>query len=117
MEKDPKVFIAHILESIALIERYTKGKIKKDFLHSVDLQDKVVRRLEIIGEAVRNLPGALRDSNPQIPWREIAGTRDKLIHEYFGVDFELTWEMVRRDIPKLKKQVLKIEGDLQKISL
>ena len=114
MDKDPKIFLTHILESINLIEGYTKGKKETDFVRSVDLQDKVIRRLEIVGEAVRHLPETLRQNYPQIPWREIAGTRDKFIHEYFGVDLALTWEIVKRDLPKLKKQILKIEEDLNK---
>ena len=108
MDKDPKIFLAHILESIALIERYTKGKSEVDFVSSVPLQDQVIRRLEIIGEAVRHLPETLRTLNPQIPWRDIVGARDKFIHEYFGVDLEMTWGIVVRDLPKLKKQILKI---------
>lgn len=112
MDKDPKIFLAHILESIALIERYTKGKREINFVNSVDLQDKVIRRLEIIGEAVRNLPEVLRKNNPKVPWRQIAGTRDKFIHEYFGVDLALTWGIVRRDLPKLKKQIQRIQKNL-----
>jgi uncharacterized protein with HEPN domain len=114
MDKDPKIFLTHILESITIIEGYTKGKKETDFAHSVDLQDKVIRRLEIVGEAVRHLPETLRKDYPQTPWRQIAGTRDKFIHEYFGVDMALTWGIVKRDLPKLKKQILEIEKDLGK---
>ena len=115
MDKDPKIFLAHILESIALIERYTKGKNRTQFIRSVDLQDKVIRRLEIVGEAVRHFPEELRRNYPQTPWRQIAGTRDKFIHEYFGVDMALTWEIVRHDLPKLKRQIVKIERDLKRV--
>ncbi|MBI2443725.1 MAG: DUF86 domain-containing protein [Candidatus Magasanikbacteria bacterium] len=114
MDKDPKIFLAHILASVRLIESYTKGKSEADFVRSVPLQDKVIRRLEIVGEAVRHLPETLRQSYPETPWRQIAGTRDKFIHEYFGVDMALTWGIVKRDLPRLKKQILKIERDLQK---
>lgn len=65
-----------------------------------------MRRLEIIGEAVRNLPENFREKYPSIPWRQITGTRDKLIHEYFGVDIGLTWQVVKSDLPKLKRQIL-----------
>lgn len=105
MEKDYRIFLDHILECIALIERYTKGRREYHFFESVDLQDKVIHRIEIIGEAVRNLPESFRKANPLIPWKQIAGMRDKLIHEYFGVDLALTWRVVKRDIPKLKRQI------------
>ena len=73
MDKDPRIFLEHILESIALIEEYTDGKTQADVLNTIELQDKVVRRLEIIGEAVRNLSQTLRDQHPDIPWKQIAG--------------------------------------------
>ncbi len=113
MGKDPKIFLAHILESIAIVEDYTRNKVETDFVRSVALQDQVIRRLEIIGEAIRHIPATMRDHYPQIPWRHIAGARDKFIHEYFGVDLALTWEIVRHDLPKLKKQIKKIERELR----
>ena len=67
-----------------------------------------MRRLEIIGEAAKNIPDYFRKKNPQIPWREIAGLRDILIHEYFGVDMSLVWKIANKDIPKLKRQILKL---------
>jgi len=114
MDKNPLIFLDHILESIELIEQYTSGKIKGDFLNVVELQDKVVRRLEIIGEAVRNLSKTLKTDYPDIPWKKIAGMRDVLIHEYFGIDLELTWRAIKSDIPKLKRKVLEIKEDLSK---
>lgn len=114
MDKDPRIFLSHILESITLIENYTKGKNEANFVSSVPLQDKVIRRLEIVGEAVRHIPETLRQKYPQIPWRQIAGTRDKFIHEYFGVDIALTWGIIKRDLPKLKKQIIRIEQDFRK---
>lgn len=113
MDKDSRVFLEHILECIALLEQYTEGKTKDDFRNSVDLQDKIVRRLEIIGEAVRNLSDALKNNYPNIPWKQIAGMRDKLIHEYFGIDLSITWDAVIQDIPKLKRQILAIKKDLE----
>ena len=117
MKKEPAVFIEHILECIELIERYIEGKTKAEFLRSIPLQDQIIRRIEIIGEAVKNIPGELKKNYKDIPWKEIAGMRDILIHGYFGIDLELTWEVVKSDIPDLKKKILKIKEKLQEEEL
>jgi len=111
MKKDPKVFIEHILECINLIKDYTKDTEKEKFLVSKQLQDAVIRRIEIIGEAVKNVPQAIKDKNTSIPWKRSASMLDILVHEYFGVDIELTWKVVKTELAELEKQILKIRNN------
>lgn len=113
MKKDPAVFIEHVMECIGLIEKYTEGKTEEDFFNSTQLQDSIVRRIEVIGEAVKNLPKDFRDSHPEVQWQEIAGMRDILIHGYFGIDLDLTWEVVKTDIPDLKRKISRIKEELK----
>jgi len=103
-----KVFLEHILESIRLIRAYTDRLPKDRFLASFQVQDAVIRRLEIIGEAAKNLPLGFREQHTEVPWRQLAGMRDVLIHRYFGVDLELTWGVVQGDLPELEKTIGKI---------
>ncbi len=112
MKKDPKIFLEHILESVKEIERNIKGMAEDDFFDSTTIQDAVVRRLEIIGEAVKNLPDSFKNKYPKIPWKKIAGTRDVLIHEYFGVDADLVWKIANKNIPQLKKQISELNKKL-----
>ncbi|MCX9082592.1 MAG: DUF86 domain-containing protein [Candidatus Methanoperedens sp.] len=106
--KDDAVFLKHILDSINQIEEYIDGMGFEDFIGCKLVQDGVVRQLEIIGEATKHLSPELREKYPKIPWEDIAGMRDKLIHHYFGVDLEVVWDTVEKDLPALKKKVKKI---------
>lgn len=111
MRKNVNIFLEHILEAINLIEEYIKDKKKSDFLESKQLQDSVIRRIEIIGEAIKNIPDDFKNTHENIPWKEITGMRDILIHQYFGVDLELTWEVIITDLPTLKKQIISIKNE------
>ncbi len=108
MEKNPKIFLGHILESITIIEGYAAGQTLDTLLKSLRDQDAVIRRLEIIGEAVKNLPDDFRNRYPEIPWNKMAGMRDILIHEYFVVDIPAVWDTIQDDLPMLKEQLKRI---------
>lgn len=105
MIKDPSIFLDHILESIALIEKYVADVSEEAFLADIGTQDKVIRRLSVIGEAVSQLPEEIRKAYPDVRWKEIIGMRNFLIHEYFGVTLSEVWMTVKRDLPELRKQL------------
>src|SRR3989344_582918 len=105
MKKDPKIFLHHILESMEEIENHIKDISEEEFSRDVKTQDAVARRIEIVGEATKNLPTSFKKRHPEVEWREIAGMRDKLIHHYFGIKMDVVWETSKKDLPKLKKQI------------
>jgi uncharacterized protein with HEPN domain len=105
MEKDPKIFLEHILESIDKIEKYVAEVNEQSFNENFLVIDAVVRNLEIIGEAARNLSDNFKVANSHIDWRDIVDFRNVLIHEYFGVNEDLVWKVVKKDLPELKKEV------------
>lgn len=106
-EKD-KVFFMHILESIKEIETFTKGVSKKELENNKEKLNAVVRSIEIIGDSSKNISNEFKNSHKEIEWKEIAGTRDILIHHYFGVDIEEVWKIVSKDVIELKAKMLKI---------
>ena len=103
--KDEKAYLGHIRDSVDRILAYTAAG-KKAFMLDHKCQDAVVRNLEIIGEAAKNVPRAVQASHPRIPWRRMAGMRDKMIHEYFGVDLEIVWGVVARELPALRRRIV-----------
>lgn len=111
--KDPSIFLGHILDNIEKIENDFANLSETEYSQNVNIQDATLRRLEVIGEAVKNLPLAFRKKYSNVPWKKMAGMRDVLIHEYFGVEMYLVWKIAITDIPKLKKQILKIVGKIQ----
>ncbi|MEN9447378.1 MAG: hypothetical protein RJA25_668 [Bacteroidota bacterium] len=102
MLKDNSIYLEHMLQAIYKIEAYTKDVLYIDFVKNEEKQDAVIRKIEIIGEASKKISKEFKIEYSTIPWRAIAGMRDKLIHDYFEIDYETIWETVQTDIPPLK---------------
>jgi len=111
-EKDDLIFIEHILESISAIKEFSKNLSKEELISNRLKHNAIVREIEIIGEAVENISKNLKDKHPEIEWKDIADTRDKMIHHYFGIDFNIIWAIIKKDIPKLEIQIKKIEENI-----
>lgn len=111
MSKDADILLGHILESISIINETLGNTTYEEFEESVPKQDAVIRRLEIVGEAVKGIPEEFRENHPEIEWKKIAGMRDVLIHEYFSVDVELVWRVIKDDLPILRESIKSFQGE------
>ena len=109
MIKDDLAYIDHILDCIRKINEFSKELSLKDFKTNELVQDAIIRNIEIIGEASKKISKDTKQTYFNIPWKEIAGMRDKLIHDYLGVDVTVVWETIHQDIPMLEKLLSKIE--------
>ncbi len=105
MKKDNEIYLRHILDAIILIKSYIHGATFESFQNNMILQDAVIRRLQIIGEAVRQLSEDFRNHYPNIPYGEILGMRNRITHDYLGVVLEIVWEVVQQDLPKLELEI------------
>ncbi len=112
MKRDESIYLQHILDAIAKIEAYLQGVDGEAFHRDTLIQDGVIRQLEIIGEATKRLSREWRDRFSKIPWDDIAGMRDKLIHDYFGVDIDKVWLTAIQDLPTLRDEVRGILAEL-----
>ena len=108
MIRDDTVYLRHVRDSILRIQEYVEGVDEAEFKRKTMIQDAVIRQIEIIGEAVKRLSEPFRTSYPSVPWSDIARMRDKLIHDYFGVDIEKVWLTATEDIPLLKAEIDKL---------
>lgn len=105
MQRSYEAYLKDIIDAIRKIENYTENMSYEDFLKDELRQDGVVKNLEVIGEAVKNIPDDLKRKKPGIEWKKIAGLRDILTHGYFGINFEIVWDVTSNKVPDLKKNV------------
>ncbi|MEN3185655.1 MAG: DUF86 domain-containing protein [Atribacterota bacterium] len=114
MKRKIVFFLSDILEHMERAEKYLAGFTLDAFLNDSKTSDAVLRCIEVIGEASKNIPQEVRQKYPSIPWRDMAGMRDKIIHGYFQVDLESVWLVVRDDIPVLKPLLQKVLETIEK---
>jgi len=105
-------YVQDILEAIIEVKDFTAGMGLGDFVNDKKTINAVVRSLEIIGEAAKKIPGDMREKYPDIPWKGMAGMRDKLIHEYFGVDLDIVWEVINVELPPIKPLIQQVLEDV-----
>ena len=110
MPRDSEVYLRDILEAADKIGRYVQGMTRDQLATDTRTLDAVVRNLEVIGEAAKNIPEAVRAASPEIEWKKIAGLRDILIHQYFGIDLDIVWDIVRNKVPALATSVRRLIG-------
>jgi len=106
--RDYKLYLDDTLLAIKKIEKYTKNLSLKKLKENTLIVDAVVRNLEIVGEAVKNIPPRLKEKHPDIEWKKISGLRDVLAHEYFGIDLEILWDIIKNKLPDLKIEISRL---------
>lgn len=108
MSPKDKLFLNDLVRSCEKVLRYSSGLSREQFFADEKTYDAVLRNLEILGEAVKHLSSEFRDSHTQIEWRKIAGLRDMVIHEYFGLDAHILWDVLSNEVPRLREQLRSI---------
>lgn len=98
-------YLADIVEAMQRVLAYVRGMSYDDFLDDTKTQDAVLRNVQVIGEAVKQLSPSLRESHPEIPWRQMAGLRDKITHDYFGMNYDIVWFVAKADVSQLLPHV------------
>lgn len=109
MNKNDLAYIDHILDCIRKVQRFSRGLDLKKFSENELVQDAIIRNIEVIGEASKKISTDAKKTYPEIPWKEITGMRDKLIHDYLGVDTQVIWKTIKKDIPELRRLLKEIK--------
>ena len=112
-KRSPELLVEDIWESIEKIQRYTEDMTQEDFQNDEKTTDAVVRNFEIIGEAAGRLPEDFVDRHSEIEWAKIVGLRNRIVHEYFGVDLQIVWQIIQNDLPAFKESLEKIRSGLK----
>ena len=115
MKRTYRLYLNDILEAIERIEKYVKGRTFEEFSKNTLVIDAVVRNFEIIGEATKQIPAEVKTEHPLIKWKEMAGMRDKLAHEYFGVNIEILWKTAKNRLPVLKPLIKELLAKTKKL--
>lgn len=111
-KRGDKEFLCDIREAIHRIQSYTSGLTFDSFLADTKTQDAVIRNLEIIGEATKNISATLREQYPEVPWKSMAGVRDRLVHQYFGVNLDVVWHIAIGELENIALHLERILKDL-----
>jgi len=113
-DRDIKLYLKDILKAMEAIEKFVKDMNFEEFRNNDLVSSAVIRKFEIIGEATRNIPQTIRKKYQDIPWKTMVGFRDKLIHFYFGIRYDIVWETIKSKLPELKEKIKKVFEDLEK---
>ncbi len=112
-KRDVKLYVKDILEAIKAIEKFVEGMDFESFKEDDKTSSAVIRKFEIIGEATKNIPQSIKEKYPPIPWKEMAGFRDKLIHFYFGIKYDIVWDTIKLRLPELRNNIERVLKGLE----
>jgi len=114
--KDDRLLLTHIHKEILFLQTISVGRKYEDLLHDEYYAHAVIRAIEVIGEAIKSISASLKEGHPDIAWREIAGMRDKVIHRYFEINWQIVWNVITEDLPTLEPKISALLDELDEVS-